>query len=121
MNGWYDPQNWLDIFDHFLLVIAAIGVAAVPSYFSARNHRSIKDTQKTIGQVRDQVVNGHADAPPLRADLDRVLAAIDRLGHDVTAIRRDLADEGERRRDHVAELREEVHRRITEINRKLGE
>ena len=117
MNGWYNPENWLDLADHLLLVLAAIGVVAVPSWLTARGHRDIK---RSVGAVADQVINGHADAPPLRADLDRVIDAIDRLSHDVTAIRRDLADEETRRRSHVTELREEMQRKVDDLHRKFG-
>lgn len=120
MNGWYNADNLIDILDHFILALAGVAVVGIPSWFAARNHKELKATQATVSQVRDQVVNGHADAPPLRADLDRVIASIDRLSKDVSAIRRDLADEENRRRDHVAELRDEVHRRISEIHDRLG-
>lgn len=120
MNGWYNAENLLDIIDHFLIVVGAIGVAAIPSWYAARNHRELKTTQETVTQVRDQVVNGHANSPPLRADLDRVIAAIEHLSHDVTAIRRELADEETRRRDHVAELRDEVNRKITDLVKRIG-
>jgi hypothetical protein len=120
MNGWFNPDNTLDLISQALLILGGLAIAIVPSWFAARTHREMKSTQTTVGQVRDQVVNGHEGAPPLRADLDRVITAIDRLARDVSAIRRDLADEETRRRDHVTELREEVHRRISEIHRKLG-
>lgn len=121
MNGWYDPQNFLDILDHLILAFAGIGVVAIPSYFSARNHKEIKNTRAQVLQVRDSVVNGHGETP-LRLDIDRVIESIDRLSHDVSAIRRELADEETRRRNHVAELRDEVHRKIAELtDRILGE
>lgn len=120
MNGWYNAENWLDLLDHLLLVCGGIAVIAIPSWFAARNHKELKTTQQTVAQVRDQVVNGHSDAPPLRADIDRVIAVLDRLGNDITAIRRDLADEESRRRDHIAELREEIHRKIDEINSRIN-
>lgn len=121
MNGWYDPENLLDLIDHLILAAAGVGVVAIPSWLAARNHRELKTTQATVTQVRDQVVNGHADAPPLRADLDRVIAAIDRLSNDVTAIRRDLADEESRRRDHVSELREELHRKVDDLHKRFAQ
>ena len=115
MNGWFNPDGWLDLASQFLLIIGGLAIATIPTWLvAARSHKGVQ-------RIEAQVINGHAGAPPLRADLDRVIAAIDRLANDVTAIRRDLADEESRRRDHVAELREEVQRRISEIHRKLGD
>jgi hypothetical protein len=41
-----------------------------------------------------------------------VIVAIDNLAKDVTGLRRDLADEENRRRDQIAELRDEVNRKL---------
>lgn len=106
MNTIPDPENWLDV----LTIIAVALIAAVPAVFAAKAH-------KTSEAVLSQTKNGHQ--VPMRQDLDRVIAAIEALSHDVTAIRRDLAAEEDRRRNHVAELREEVHRRIEEVHRRL--
>ena len=115
MNGWFNPDGWLDLASQLLLIVGGLAIATVPTWLvAARSHKGVQ-------RIEAQVINGHAGAPPLRADLDRVIAAIDRLSHDVTAIRRDLADEEARRRDHVTELREEVQRRVNEIHRKLGD
>ena len=115
MQGWFNPDSILDLVSQMLLIVGGLAIATIPTWLvAARSHKGVQ-------RIEAQVINGHAGAPPLRADLDRVIAAIDRLGHDVTAIRRDLADEESRRRDHVTELRDEVHRRITEIHRKLDD
>lgn len=115
MNGWFNPDGWVDLVSQLLLIVGGLAIATVPTWLvAARSHKGVQ-------RIEAQVINGHAGAPPLRADLDRVIAAIDRLANDVTAIRRDLADEEARRRDHVTELREEVQRRISEIHRKLGD
>ena len=103
MTGWYNPDNLLDVLDHLILALTGIGVVAIPSWLSARNHKSLRD-------IKDQVVNGHSS--PMRADLDRAIAAIEALAQDVRAIRHDLHEEEERRRDHIAELRDEVSRKI---------
>jgi hypothetical protein len=52
-----DPNSWMDVFT----ILAATAMVAIPSWFAARNHKSIK-------KVTDQVVNGHTT--PMRADLD---------------------------------------------------
>lgn len=101
-----DIDGWLDA----AVVIAVALIAGVPSWFAIRAH-------KTSAEVLHQTRNGHK--VPLRADLDRAIEAIDRLAHDVSAIRQDLADEESRRRNHVAELREEVHRKISDIHDRI--
>lgn len=102
INGWLDA----------VVVIAVALIAGVPSWFAIKAHR-------TSTEVLHQTRNGHTT--PMRADLDRAIESIDRLGHDIAAIRKDLHDEEDRRRDHVAELREEVHRRITELHRRFDD
>ena len=111
MNGWFNPDNLLDLVSQFLLIIGGLLIAIVPSWFAARAH-------KTSVAVLSETRNGHST--PMRADLDRVIESIERLSHDVTAIRRDLADEENRRRDHVAELRDELHRKVNDLHRKFG-
>jgi hypothetical protein len=97
----------MDIVVNLWVGIVVIAVAAIPGYMAARkNHKGIL-------QIRDQVVNGHGDSgPPLRTDLDRVIASLAALTQDVQGLRRDLADEENRRRDHIAELRDELNRKI---------
>lgn len=107
MNTIPDPENWLDV----LTILAVALIAAVPAVFAAKANR-------TSQAVLSQTKNGHVR--PMREDLDRVIAAIEALSHDVTAIRRDLADEEDRRRDHVAELRDETRRRFEEIHRRIN-
>ena len=70
---------------------------------------------QVVKEIKEQVVNGHTE--PMRTDLDRVIVALDNLAKDVTGLRRDLADEETRRRDHIAELRDEVNRKLSAIKR----
>ena len=102
MHGWYNPDNWVDLIDHLMLALAGIGAVAIPSWFAARNH-------KTIRQVRDQVVNSHPDRN-LRDDLDRCLAAIEAIGQDIHALRGDLLAERDSRKAQVEDLRFDVDR-----------
>lgn len=103
MNFPADASNWLDVFDHFIVVIGAIILAGIPSYFAARNHKGIKEVQA-------QVKNAHTTN--LRDDLDRAINAIESLGTDVRGLRQDLVMEEERRRRQIAELRDDVERRL---------
>lgn len=95
-----DPENWLDV----LTILAVALIAAVPSWLAHRNH-------KVVNEIKGQVVNGHKDAPPLRADLDRAIAAIDALGEDVRLLRKDLMAEEAHRRLQITDLREELDHR----------
>ena len=111
MNGWFDPDSYLDLVSQVLLILGGLSIAIVPSWFAARAH-------KTSVAVLSETRNGHST--PMRADLDRVIDAIDRLSHDVTAIRRDLSDEEDRRRSHVTELRDEMQRKVDDLHKKFG-
>lgn len=115
MESWFNPDSWMDVADHLLLIIGATATAAVPSWFAARNH-------KEISSVKDQVVNGHKS--PMRDDLDRVLARLEELssflaevGRGVSGLRSDLNDEEIRRRENIRELRSDM----SDIDRKLAE
>lgn len=101
MNGWYNPDNWLDIIDHIVLALAGIACVIIPSY--------LHSNRKTLQQVRDQVVNSHPDRN-LRDDIDRCLAAIEALGRDINSISRELLTEREARRSQVDDLRSDVDR-----------
>ena len=101
MNGWFNPDSWMDVVSQLLLLTGAIAVAIVPSWYS---------THKSLKKVTDQVVNGHAGKPPLREDLDRAIAAIEALGQDISALRADLHEERSSRKAQVEDLRSDVDR-----------
>lgn len=103
MNGWFNPDGWVDLLSQILLIAGALSIAVVPSWFAARNHRSIRD-------IKDQVVNGHADTN-LRNDLDRAIAAINDLGNEVRGLRTDLLNESHHRRTQISDLAEELDHR----------
>jgi hypothetical protein len=98
-------DSWLDLVANLWVGMVVLGLAIIPGYMTARKNN------KGIKEIRDQVVNGHGDKP-LRLDLDRVIASLDALSKDVTGLRRDIADEENRRRDQIAELRDEVNRKL---------
>lgn len=118
MEGWFNPDNWLDVVDHLLLIIGVVATAVVPSWFAARNHKEIRS-------VKDQVVNGHTS--PMRDDLDRVLARLEELskflaevGRGVSGLRSDLNDEEIRRRENIRELRSDIDRKLAELESRLN-
>lgn len=111
MNAqWTDAQNWLDLLDHIWIGLVLIAVAAVPSYFAARNHKGIKN-------ISEQVVNGHPD--PMRMDLDKVISKLDEtsekvndIARDLTDLRVDLGQEEGRREVSDRELRDEFDKKF---------
>jgi hypothetical protein len=112
MNFPADASNWLDLFDHFIVVAGAILLAAVPSFFAARNHKSIQEVKAQGDRTLQQVQNAHTTN--LRDDVDRAINAVEQLGQDFRGMRQDLAAEENRRRTEVAEL----ERRITQMSRR---
>lgn len=94
--NWANPENWLDLLAYGWYGLVLIVVAAVPSWFANRNH-------KTMATIKDQVVNGHKT--PMRADLDRAIVAIEQLGHDMRGLRQDVTAVDDMRRRQIAELR----------------
>lgn len=102
---WTDVENFLDLINNVWIGVVVILAGAIPSWLTARTHRSIKEETKVI---RDQLVNGHTTF--LRQDVDKALAAIESLAHDVAGLRADLALEQDSRRSQIDDLRGDVDR-----------
>jgi len=103
MTGpWPEVDNILDLVGNLWIGLVLILAAAVPSWLAHRNNR------KTLGEIKGQVVNGHAS--PMREDLDKAIAAIHALAHDVSGLRKDLAMEEDRRRVQIQDLATDVDR-----------
>lgn len=114
MNSIPNPDSWMDV----ATILIAVAMMTVPSWFAMKAHKSSE-------QVRNQVQNGHKT--PMRADLDRAIGAIDQLGTELSGLRRDLADEENRRRNHVQDvyaslqaLREDVDHKLSDLNNRFG-
>lgn len=99
--NWTDAETWIDIVDHIWIGFVLLAAAAVPSVMAARNH-------KGISEVKAQVLNAHKTN--LRDDVDRVIAVVEQLSHDMRGLRTDLATEEDRRRQQIDELRKDVDR-----------
>lgn len=104
-----NPDGWMDV----ATILIAVAMMSVPSWFAMRAHKSSE-------AVRSQVENGHKDAPPMRADLDRAIASIDQLGQEIRGIRQDMTIEEDRRRSHIDELRRDVDRRFAELHKRIS-
>lgn len=127
-----NPDAWMDVADHSIVVIGAILLAIVPGWVQARrNHKAIKEVgqkaDEDLTAIRKQVVNGHQanpDAPNLRDDLDGIKSVIDELReiverlsrqmaglfHDQQGLRSDLLAQEEMRRLQIADVRDEIDR-----------
>ena len=108
MNEFINIDSWMDVVDHLWIGLVLVTVTAIPSWFSARNHRGINEIRTQNEAIKGQVINGHAEAPPLRQDLDRVISSLDALGKDVRGLRSDLTAEGNIRRQQFGELRSDL-------------
>ncbi len=120
MNGWFNPDSWLDVADHLLLILGVLLTAVVPTWISSRKtHRDLRD-------VKDQVKNGHTNTN-LRDDVDRVLERLEELSRHVNEITRgfsglksELIDEEVRRRESVKELRGDLRDGISHIEGRIN-
>ena len=101
MTNWLEVNDWLDLVANAYIGVVLVAVAAVPSWLAARNHKTIRD-------IKDQVVNGHTS--PMRADLDKAIAAIESLGQDISGLRQELLMEETRRRTQISDLASDVDR-----------
>ena len=131
-----NPDAWMDVFDHSVVVIGAIALAVLPGWLQARrNHAAIKEVGKKadddLTAIRAQVVNGHAEnpeSPNLRDDLDAVKEAMSRwepvlglvdelragmeaLANQMRAFRSDLMAEEQHRSQQIKDVREELDHR----------
>ena len=113
MNGWFNPDSWMDVLDHLLLVMGVLLTVTVPTIISARSNKNIRE-------VKEQVTNGHTS--PMRLDLDRVLNRLEEMSvfilevqRGVSGLRAELLDEEGLRRESVREVRSNMERNRNEI------
>jgi septal ring factor EnvC (AmiA/AmiB activator) len=108
MNQWTDVQNLLDLVDHVWIGLVLIAVAAVPSFFAARNHSEIKKVSKDTARLDRSISNGHSY--PLRQDVDEIRQTLDGIRSDLKEVKSDVTD-------IRSELREERKDRLDLDNR----
>lgn len=92
-----NADSWMDV----ITILTAVAMMSVPSWFAIK-------AQRTSAAVLSQTKNGHS--VPMREDLDRAIAAIEALAHDVKSLRTDLAMEEDRRRVQIQDLALDVDR-----------
>ena len=115
MNGWFNPDNWLDLASQVLLVIGGLSIAVIPSWLATRrNHDAIKAVDAKAEAIVGQVVNGHAGKPALRVDIDVIreeLSGIrDEMRGGFAALRGDITEERLARRTGDESIRAEIKR-----------
>lgn len=80
---WFNPDSWMDVTDHLLLVVGAWGLVAIPILLTAMmaNRRQLKSANEKLEKVKakvegigHQVINGHTS--PMRTELDRHFAKV---------------------------------------------
>lgn len=127
MTNWSDANDWIDLIDHAWIGLAWIATVTIPALIA------LKGTRKGLKKITDQVVNGNDDAPPLRADVDKVIARqsdiikhqnelsekVDLLIVGVADLREGLLDEEARRRSSVREMREDFDRKFSDMLQRL--
>lgn len=101
MNGWFNPDNWIDLVSQLMLVVGGLCIAIVPSWFAARSHKFIKEVSDSVNQRPTS----------LRDDLDKAITGVETLGHDVRGLRQDVTAMDDMRRQQIADLRAELDHR----------
>ena len=90
MNGWFNPDNWLDLVSQILLILGAIGIAVVPSVIAARSHKSIKQVSEDTRKLDKSISNGHDY--PLRTDVDEIRETLKDIRGDMKGLKSDVSD-----------------------------
>lgn len=116
MNGWFNPDNWLDLASQILLIFGGLSIAVIPSWLATRrNHEAIQAVDRKAEAIVGQVVNGHAGKPALRVDIDVIrdeLAGMrDEMRGGFATLRADINEERRARRAGDDAIRDEIDRR----------
>lgn len=119
-TSWAEADTVLDLLNNLWIGMVAILVIAIPLVIGKRHNDRLKGIQGETRDIRDQVVNGHADAPPLRADVDRVLRGLESLTVKVDGMAQDIREEREERRTNIDHLRKDLDGRLQLINDRIG-
>lgn len=103
MNGWFNPDSWLDLVSQVLLVVGGLSIAVVPSWLSVR---------KSLKEVSDSVNNRPTT---MRDDLDGLRSDVtgmrDEMRGGFNALRADISEERRARRAGDDAIRDEIDKR----------
>ena len=100
MTNWLEVNDWLDLAANAWIGLVLIAVAAVPSWLTIRNHRSIKEVSDSV--------NNRPTA--LRTDVDEIRETLNAIREDFISLRADLLTERQSRQSQVDDLRSDVDR-----------
>jgi hypothetical protein len=81
-----NPDNWMDVFT----ILAASAMVAIPSWFAARNHKSIKQVSEDTRKLDKSISNGHTY--PLRQDVDEIRETLNEIRVDMHGLKSDVSD-----------------------------
>jgi chromosome segregation ATPase len=81
-----DPNSWMDVFT----ILAATAMVAIPSWFAARNHKSIKQVSEDTRKLDKSISNGHDY--PLRTDVDEIRETLKDIRGDMKGLKSDVSD-----------------------------
>lgn len=88
----YEPKNWWGIVGLLIVNLGVIVTAVCTGIVLVRQRSVQKDTSEVKAQI-----NGHADKDPLRTDVDKALAGIERIEGQVDGLYKLLASLFDRR------------------------
>lgn len=114
MPGAYNPEDWTDLLGLIIIAVAFVGAASVPVWLQ---RRSSAKTDAKLDGIRSQVQNGHTE--PLRADIDRIIAAQADLVAEQRAQRVEAREEHRQHRADIKDIRDDYGRRIDGLASKL--
>ena len=100
MTQWLEVNDWQDLLGNAWIGLVLIAVAAVPSWLSVRNHRSIREVSDSV--------NNRPTA--LRTDVDEIRETLAAIREDIISLRADLLSERMARASQVDDLRSDVDR-----------
>ena len=81
-----NPDNWMDVFT----ILAATAMVAIPSWFAARNHKTIKQVSEETRKLDKSISNGHTY--PLRQDVDEIRETLAAIRGDMHGLKSDVSD-----------------------------
>lgn len=119
-DHWGNPDSWMDVIDHLLLVAGVWGGLAItvglPVVLGATmsNRRQLKAANEKLDAVHESTVNDHDKA--LRIDLDE---RFDRIDGTLDSLYSEVREERDERRDRMRELRGDIDGRLSAIWRRI--
>lgn len=119
-STWSEVDTWWDLANNLWIGLVAVAVIVIPVYFGQKQKDQLKKIGGETSDIKDQVVNGHSGAPPLRSDMDKVLLSLDNLTTKVDGLAQDVREEREERRSNIDHLRKDLDGRFRLLQEHLN-